>query len=160
MTLGADGRPRQSPAAELKTLRSGHLSIDNVNLNTDRYLAEGVGGDTLEVLAELEPGSSESVGINLRRSDDGQRAVTIRYDGQNLDVDGTTFPFQLAEDEETLKLHIFLDKSLMEVFVNDGRECVARVIYPEERDLGIEMFGSTGSAKRRRLDVWQMRGAW
>ena len=123
-------------------------------------MVEGAGGDTLEILAELELGNSESVGIHLRRSDDGQRAATIRYDGQNLDVDGTTFPFQLAENEERLKLHVFLDKSLMEVFINDGRECVTRVVYPEEHDLGIELFASTGSARLHSLDIWQLRGIW
>ena len=160
MTLGADGRPRQSPVAELKALRSEHFRIADVSLNGDSHVVQGAGGDTLEVLAELELGHSESVGIHLRRSDDGQRAVTIRYDGQNLEVAGTTFPFQLAEDEQTLKLHVFLDKSLLEVFVNDGRETVTRVIYPDARDLGIELFGSAGSARLRTLDVWQMRGVW
>ena len=160
MTLAADGQPRQSPVAELKALRSEHFRIADLDLNGGSHVVEGAGGDTLEILAELELGNSESVGIHLRRSDDGQRAVTIRYDGQNLDVDGTTFPFQLAEDEKTLKLHVFLDKSLMEVFINDGRETVTRAIYPEEQDLGIELFGSAGSARLRALDVWQMRGVW
>ena len=160
MTLGADGRPRQSPVAELKKLRSEHFRMDDVNVNSDGHLVEGVGGDTLEIVAQLELGSAESAGINLRRSDDGTRAVTIRYDGQDLNVAGTSFGFQLAEDEPTLKLHVFLDKSLMEVFVNDGRECVTRVIYPEEGDLGIELFASGGSARLRSLDVWKMRGIW
>jgi beta-fructofuranosidase len=157
MTITADGLLRQSPVDELKKLRSEHARIDAVNLNGDGHLVDGVRGDTLEILAKFELGNSASAGINLRRSDDGQRAVTIHYDGQVLNVDGTTFPFQLADDEKTLKLHIFLDKSLMEVFVNDGRECVTRAIYPGERDLGVELFGSAGTA---RLDAWKIRGIW
>ncbi|MCH2131970.1 MAG: glycoside hydrolase family 32 protein [Pirellulaceae bacterium] len=160
MTIGADGRPRQSPVRELQRLRTEHMSIDAVELNGKSHLVKEVRGDTLEILAELEPGSSQSLGIHLRRSDDGTRAVTIRYDGNTLNVDGTSFPFQLAENEERLKLHVFLDKSLMEVFINDGRECVTRVVYPEEHDLGIELFASAGSARLHSLDIWQLRGIW
>ena len=136
------------------------MSIDAVELNGKSHLVKEVRGDTLEILAELEPGNSQSLGIHLRRSDDGTGAVTIRYDGNTLNVDGTSFPFQLAENEERLKLHVFLDKSLMEVFINDGRECVTRVVYPEEHDLGIELFASAGSARLHSLEIWQLRGIW
>ena len=62
------------------------------------------------------------------------------YDGRYLEVANVRFRFTLAEDEDMLMLHIFLDRSVMEVFVNDGRTCATRIIYPPEDAQGIEVF--------------------
>ena len=77
-----------------------------------------------------------------------------------MSVAGTKIPFQLKSHEEILELQIFLDKSVMEVFVNGGREVFTRVIYPGEKDLGIELFASGGDALVESLDVWQMSSIW
>ena len=63
-------------------------------------------------------------------------------------------------NRDTLTLHVFLDKSVMEVFVNDGRPCVTRVIDSQPDDLGIEAFAAGGAAVLKRVDVWQMEPAW
>jgi len=41
-------------------------------------------------------------------------------------------PFEL-EDGETLKLRIFIDKSVLEVFAN-GRQCITQRLYPSRKD--------------------------
>ena len=37
------------------------------------------------------------------------------------------------EPDETLKLRVFIDKSVVEVFVN-GKQCVAMRVYPDRED--------------------------
>jgi len=109
------------------------------------HVVQGARGDTLEILARLHAGDAKALGLEVRGSDDGSRAVALRYDGRTLDVAGTP---------------VFLDKSVMEVFVDGGRECVTRVIYPGQSDLGVEVFAEGGSAAVRSLDVWQMGSVW
>jgi sucrose-6-phosphate hydrolase SacC (GH32 family) len=89
--------------------------------------------------------------------DDGTSAVTLRYDGKMLDAAGTKVPLQLDNDGKTLTLHVFLDRSVMEVFAGGGRECITRVIYPGEEDLGIEVFPQGGTARLESMDVWKMK---
>jgi sucrose-6-phosphate hydrolase SacC (GH32 family) len=48
----------------------------------------------------------------------------------------------------------------MEVFVNGGRECVTRVIYPGQDALGIEVFADGGAATARSVEVWQLGSVW
>ena len=43
-----------------------------------------------------------------------------------LDVAGTRVPLQLAAGD-TLRLHLFLDHSVMELFIQDGSASVTRV---------------------------------
>ena len=160
LTIGADGLLRQEPVPELQKLREQHIRLDALNLKNGGHVIEEPGGETLEILAVFEPGDAETIGLKLRRSDDGRKAITISYDGRTLDVVGTAVPFKLAGDEKTLTLHVFLDKTVMEVFVNGGRECVTKVIYSGEQDLGLELFATGGRAMVRSVDIWRIKPIW
>ena len=62
-------------------------------------------------------------------------------------------PLELAEGEP-LKLRVFIDKSVVEVFAN-GRQCVAVRVYPQRKDsLGVSLHAAGGDAVLRRLDAW------
>jgi len=64
--------------------------------------------------------------------------------------------FTLAENE-TLKLRIFLDASVIEIFAND-RACLTSRVYPSRPDsLGVGTLARDGKARLRALDVWEMR---
>jgi sucrose-6-phosphate hydrolase SacC (GH32 family) len=51
-------------------------------------------------------------------------------------------------------------KSVMEVFINDGRASVTRVNYHGEEDLGIAVFSENGCVTLKSLDIWQMKPIW
>ena len=64
-------------------------------------------------------------------------------------------PFELLPGEP-LKLHIFLDRSVLEVFAN-GRQCVTQRIYPTRSDsLGVTLFSRGESIDVKSLDAWDM----
>ena len=68
--------------------------------------------------------------------------------------------FVRGEGPETLKLHVFLDRSVMEVFVNDGLMSVTRVNYPPEKDLGVAAFAENGRITLKSLEIWKMNPIW
>jgi beta-fructofuranosidase len=160
LSIGRDGYLRQEPVPELQELREQHIRLDSLNLSNGGHVLEEPGGETLEILAVFEPGDAEAIGLKMRRSDDGREAITISYDGRTLDVAGSAVPFKLAGDEKQLTLHVFLDKTVMEVFANGGRECVTKVIYSPEQDLGLELFATGGQAMVRSLDIWHIKPIW
>jgi len=55
-----------------------------------------------------------------------------------------------------VSLHVFLDKSIMEVFVAGGKQTVARVIYPPLEDQAVEVI-TAGTVS---IDAWQMNSIW
>jgi len=64
-------------------------------------------------------------------------------------------PFELAAGEP-LRLRIFLDRSMLEVFAN-SRQCVTQRIYPIRSDsVGVVLFSRGGGVTVRRLDGWTM----
>ncbi len=64
------------------------------------------------------------------------------------------------DEDETLKLHVFIDKSVVEVFVN-GRQCVAQRVYPGlEGSDGVSLRAQGTDAELLSLDAWQMRSIY
>ena len=162
LTIGTDGCPRQQPVPELEVLRDEHFRLDSLALDSRTEVLAGVGGDTIEIAAVIQPGDASACGLKVRCSDDGIRAIEIRYDGRALAVNvdrATEVPLEL-DPGAALELRVFLDRSVMEIFANGGLRSIARVIYPPRQDKTLALFAEGGSASVLALDVWQMKPIW
>jgi beta-fructofuranosidase len=68
-------------------------------------------------------------------------------------------PFELRTGE-SLKLRVFIDRSIVEVFAN-GRQCAAVRVYPKRPDsLGVSIYARGGDPLLRSLDAWQMKSIY
>ncbi len=97
-------------------------------------------------------------GEQLRRATDSLVTIDTSYSSILPNVRSRapeTAPVYLAPDE-TLQLRIFIDRSVVEVFVN-GKQCLAVRVYPSLEDsLGISLRAQGQSAELVSLDAWQM----
>ena len=74
---------------------------------------------------------------------------------ENPSVDAQEAPFELKPGE-LLKLRIYLDRSIMEVFAN-GRQCITQRIWSTRDDsLGISFFSRGGNMIVKSFDAWDM----
>jgi beta-fructofuranosidase len=160
LSVGGDGDPRQVPVPELQKLRRNHTRVSQLTLNNGIHRLDHIAGDTLEIQATFDLGEAQAAGLKVRCATAGQAGITLRYDRQTLAVMNTQVPLESASNPKRLTLQIFLDKSVMEVFVNDGQVCVTRVIYPPAEDLGVALFAEGEGAKIETLDVWEMKPIW
>jgi len=61
---------------------------------------------------------------------------------------------------DTLKLRVFVDRSVVEVFVN-GRQCVAMRVYPGREDsVGVSLRSRGRDALLKSLDAWHMKNIY
>lgn len=68
-------------------------------------------------------------------------------------------PVYLKPDEP-LQLRLFIDKSIVEVFVN-GRQCISLRVYPGRSDsLGVSLRAQGSDALMHSLDAWQMKSIY
>lgn len=75
--------------------------------------------------------------------------------GSNPKVTAQVVPLEL-KDGEKLRLRIFMDRSILEVFAN-ARQCVTQRIYPARSDsLGVVLFSVGGPVEIESLQAWQM----
>ena len=149
----------QTPLPELSRLRRRHTRVERLPLEDGVRVIPEARGMALEIVAELAPRDAASCGLKVRCRDDGSGGLAITYDAGTLDVAGTRLPLRL-DAGETLRLHLFLDHSVMELFVQDGAAAVTRVDYPPEEDLAVAAFAISGSATVVSLDAWAMASIW
>ena len=136
------------------TSRRGHSPPD-ITLDGQSKVID-VRGDALEIIVEIEPAGATFCGLRVRRSEDGTDGVRIGYDGESVFVGGIDMPYDRAEGQDSLKLRVFLDKSVIEVFVDDGTRVASNFIDCGANDLGIELFARGGAAAFRSIDIWEM----
>ena len=66
----------------------------------------------------------------------------------------------LLEKNENLKLRIFIDKSVVEVFAN-GKQCIAMRVYPGlEESVGVSLYSQGQEAELISLEAYQMKGIY
>lgn len=158
LRIGDNGKLHQRPAPELEKLRGKGQSVNETQFTEERVL-ENVKGDALEIVADLELGDAREVGLSLRRSGDGKKGVPIMFDGKKLHVAGVDVPFALTSGEKALHLHVFLDRSVLEVYAN-GRECVTRVIQAGNDQQGVALKAGGGKARLLSLRAWPVASIW
>jgi beta-fructofuranosidase len=60
----------------------------------------------------------------------------------------------------SLKLRVFIDRSVVEVFVN-GKLYLAMRVYPNRQDsVGVTLRAQGQDALLKKLDAWQMQAIW
>ncbi|SET60881.1 GH32 C-terminal domain-containing protein [Paenibacillus sp. NFR01] len=172
--LREDGRLGIEPIRELQSLRGQkRLSLRDMSLAEANHLLKDVQGDMLEIQLELEPEGASRLGIKVRRSPDGEEETLLFYDWttSTLAADRTRTTLHPGEkcrgiqggrlelDGENLKLHIYLDRSMVEAYANGLKSLTTRV-YPSRQDaLGLEIWGE-GTALVKSMDIWEMRSIW
>ena len=166
----------QSPVKELETLRQNHLSLSALDIASANraLLAKQVRSDALEIIAELDAGNSAEAGIRVRKRKDEATTIGADWGKQEVFVDrtrsgNTSFdekflgrhagPLLLAGAKQ-VKLHIFVDRSSVEVFVNNGSTVISDAIFPSRDSQDLELYSNGGAARLVKLDVWTLRSSW
>lgn len=167
--LGEDGTLRMAPVKELELLRDREQTWAELPLADGATMRlDGIVGDSCELEVDVACGSAKRCGLKLRASDDARGETAVYYDAENhhLVFDSTKSgahvrsaieraPFLLG-DGERLRLRVFIDKSIVEVYAND-RQAIARRIYPTRDDsLGIALFAEGGAATFHTVKAWRM----
>lgn len=170
LSLDPGGRLLMDPASEVCSSHDPDWQFDEIDLAEASPFRPGdVLGDALELEVTIDPGNATEMGLKLRCTPGGEESTAFHYNRKedtasvdtthaSLDpdtgrsVNGT--PLSLKPGEP-LRLHVFLDRSTVEVFAN-RRACLSCRTYPTQEDsLGIELFAEGGTASVRKLRVWQ-----
>jgi beta-fructofuranosidase len=159
LSLNSDGELQMEVLPALRKLRHAHTGLQRQAPPEDRKKML----DTLliqdlaaEVSLEFRPKANEPFVVNLE-SEDGENFATLRFaekqGARQLTVNELTAPLSGSGDAP-VRLHLFLDGSVLEVFVNGTTTLTARIYHVPKWPLRLTM---QGAAPVDALDVWQMR---
>ena len=146
-----DGKIVSTPVRELELLRGDKVSYDNLSLVKATKL-DGVRGNVGELLATVDLSRSENFSIELRSSgsektvltfDKASRILKLNRDKSGKALTGEREVKLVPADE--LNLRIFLDRSSLEIFVNDGEAVFSTRLYPKENSVDIVFVPTKGA---------------
>jgi levanbiose-producing levanase len=144
------------PVAGLGSLAAATTSLGTVQV--DGNVPLGYTGDAYELTADISWAQLGNVGLQLRRSADGSRHADVGVFGDytylnrgftgHPDTSGrfleSRAPFDPAR--KNVRLRILVDRTTVEVFVDDGRYVHSSQVFAPPGDNGIALYTVGGSA--------------
>ena len=159
LSLPRDGALRIKPLRELEKLRydekdEGHITVKSGS----SHRLKGIAGDTIELSVAIKPTSAKEYGVSVFCDEDGNGfPITIKPHSKTLAMGEIQPPFELEKGED-LNLRVFLDKGMVEVFVNDRQAAVYMQPHDNE-NVGISLFCKGGDIAAR-VKGWKMKSIY
>ncbi len=157
-----DGKIVSTPVKELEALRGAKVSYENLTLGKATKL-DGVRGEVGELLATIDLARSKSFSIELRSS--GKEKTVFSFDAAtgivklNRDKSGQALTgereIKLAPAAE-MRLHIFLDRSSLEIFINDGEAVFSTRLYPKANSQDIIFVPKQGALTLKQVTFYNL----
>ena len=167
----SSGRLHQLPHPALKALRSG------AGDRFDELISSGqpkkvFAGQQYELLAEITAEKANKFGFILHSNPDGSEFSRIYYDAESkqIVVDQSQsskkqgIPLTIKKDSldlnlsKPVKLHLFVDGSVVELFINDEHALTTRIFPLSKQSDVAEVFSQGGNIKIKGT-VWKLNPA-
>lgn len=187
LTLQSKDEVGIQPAGDIESLRYQHQHINAMDLPANKEIVlKNINGNAMEILAEIDTKNAPMIELNVLRSANREEFTRIAFfkergfrgTGQNprtslisletsyssilpdvLSRAPETAPV-VIKTEENLSLRIFIDKSVVEVFVN-GRQCIAARVYPGlKSSTGVSIRAIGQKAQLISFDAYQMKNIY
>jgi len=190
LSLDENDKLIMQPIQSVSTLRQSKKEMKEVSLPANKEIVlEGIEGKAMEMKMTVDLKKSNNVEINVLRSPDKEeytRIVFLKNGGYNdrsvpgkntqyssITIDNSMGSLSsnfhprtpetadvLIKEDETIDLNIFIDRSIIEVYVNN-RQCLSLRTYPDREDSQTVSVLSRGNdALIKHLEAWQMKNLY
>ncbi|MCM8711575.1 glycoside hydrolase family 32 protein [Clostridium sp. SYSU_GA19001] len=150
------------PVSEIENYRKNEVSLENISVNGENLLP--ITGDSYELQIIFDAKHSKEFGIKLRTSETEETVLTYSVEDKlfifNRDKSGIGPKGERKTEVELidnkLNLQIFVDKSSVEVFINEGEKVMTGRIYPSRESINLKVF-SKGDCNILSLIKWDIK---
>ena len=164
----------QAPAPQTIGLRTPgtQQTLNNIAVSSTFPIIVSNGAQT-EIMANLNSATTATTyGINIRKSASGTEITRIYYDAVNkkivLDKSASSTSTEVDNEDKVVitqaydetafgkpaSFHVFIDNSIVDVFINEKAAFSFR-IYPTASDAqGIELYSDGGTTTFTSIDTW------
>jgi beta-fructofuranosidase len=158
------------PVKELQLLRQNPVSLSEVRIEQDaKTTLPGIKGTCLELICtfDLTDTDAAEFGLELRTSPAGLQKTVITYStashtitldrNQSGELVSGTRICDLQRHANELELHIFLDRCMMEMFINKGDFVMSGYMFPNPDNEDIVFFSRGGTTKLTSIECWNLK---
>jgi sucrose-6-phosphate hydrolase SacC (GH32 family) len=174
-------RVKQAPVRELETVQRSLSSFGAKGKTPDsgdwrgadkQLRAASQDGSGLRIDLALTPNDTRNFGLRVFQSGRHRTEIGVDVDRSLLYIDRTQsgstafskdFPGRQVAPiriDGQIALTVLLDRSSIEVFVNDGEVTMAERVYPDREDSGLSLFSQGESLRVRSLKISRIVSVW
>ncbi|MGB9955288.1 GH32 C-terminal domain-containing protein [Haloferax prahovense] len=176
LALRDDGQLGIAPIREMKSARSEKcLEMKDAQPSLVNDALKNLTADTVELKLEIESHGASKYGIYSHHSPDGEEKTRCYYDEETGEIKTDRTETSLDETlmaaerdrstlttagpvdigNEPLRLHVYIDKSLIECYVNELKSVTTRA-YPSRGDSTELRLYHDGDITVRSIEIWEM----
>jgi fructan beta-fructosidase len=163
----------QKPVASMTSLRKKIFQLPDEEISGKKLLP--IKSKQFEMEFLLEPGRSSVAGVRIAASESnffeiGYDATTEVFYIDRSRVTNTAFNESFKKlhrfekniplKNKKIRLKVFFDNSIAEVFVNDGETVFTTQFFPKENELGIELFSLNKKSRWYNFKLWELQSVW
>lgn len=153
---------RGTPYSYKRTLKAGTTSLTNLAKMNNQY----------ELVADFSTSQGNTFGLNLCSGTNQQVTLTYNVKSQTLLLDRTNASKTSIPKFERiafakvplvnnhLQLDIFVDKSVIEIYANDGACVMTALVFPSDDDTNVELFSLDNGKTNVDLSAYPMSSVW
>lgn len=168
-----NGKLCQQPLPELSNLRTNHKNFGSKMLDAGEHLQLSSSTHQAEIVMKLKPADCSAFGLLVGKNPDGSELTRIYYDVKNqkivvdskrsttrefIPTDIRTASFKIDPNTE-VNLHVFIDGSVIEVFINNEDAFTTRIFPEKESSTTVELYSEGGKLQLQQADVWTLRSS-
>ncbi|UOE55464.1 sucrose-6-phosphate hydrolase [Bacillus sp. CMF12] len=148
-----NGRLIQTPVKELKNLRKDKMELHNMEINGESLQLDGLRGKTAELMLESFKNVKGIFKMDLRN----EASLTYNPDQKEIQLKRRNVKTGMQESRickisSLSKLHVFMDQSSLEIFINGGEEVFTARYFPDPEDETIFFSGDAGFS----VSMWNL----
>ncbi|MGD9931574.1 MAG: GH32 C-terminal domain-containing protein [Mangrovibacterium sp.] len=168
-----NGKIYQKPHPAIQKLRNDQTSFPEQEIVQGQNLLVSTGKHQLEIIAKIVPLNCERFGFIIGKSNENGETTPICFDLKNdkLLVDLThscknerihkkieSGDYKLNRNEP-VELHLFIDGSVVEGFINCEDAFTTRIFPEFENSNEVELFSEGGNILLKELMLWELKNS-
>lgn len=143
----------RTPVKEIELLHDKETAWTDLTLKEGENPLKDMAGDLLEIRAEIETGDATQVVLTVRGE-----PIRLSTKDKKLSCLGRDGPLETVGGR--VKLQVLADRTLLEVFGNDGRVAMTTCFLPRPGKTGLALSATGVAARIVAMKVWTLKSAW
>jgi fructan beta-fructosidase len=146
------------------------IMMEDLNIEADNGMTWRNESISYMIEIEFEANGANDLGVKVLLKSNSKQEAIVGYslNNEQLYINNTNagnaglpdalgmFVTPMKIERGRIKLQIFVNKTSVEVFGNDGEAAVLSQVFPEENSFDWQIF-SDGKAKVSKLSVWEQK---
>lgn len=172
VTVNGEIRLKQNPVKELESLRKEKYSFDGITVSPDTVNPlRDITLDKYEIEAVIDAKTANEFGFVLRAGNGQHTDIVYNSVTEMLTLDrsksganpvdrfASGYCSQIISDGK-IKLHIYVDRSSVELFAQDGLYPFTGLIYPDCNSVGMEFYAKGGNVYIETLNIYTLESIY